>query len=49
MRFDRAFRVAAITEPFRFADEPIEFAAGSRTTRFAASCSRATACRMPAR
>jgi hypothetical protein len=28
VRFDRAFRVEAITEPFRFADEPIEFAAG---------------------
>ena len=28
VRFDRAFRVAAITEPFRFTDEPIEFAAG---------------------
>ncbi len=28
VRFDRALRVAAITEPFRFADEPIEFAAG---------------------
>ena len=26
--FDREFRVRAITEPFRFADEPIEFAAG---------------------
>lgn len=26
--FDRDFRVSAITEPFRFADEPIEFAAG---------------------
>ena len=28
VRFDRALRVVAITEPFRFADEPIEFAAG---------------------
>jgi hypothetical protein len=28
VRFDRAFHVAAITEPFRFTDEPIEFAAG---------------------
>ncbi len=28
VHFDRAFRVAAITEPFRFVDEPIEFAAG---------------------
>lgn len=26
--FDRELRVRAITEPFRFADEPIEFAAG---------------------
>jgi hypothetical protein len=28
VRFDRAFRVAALSEPFRFADDPIEFAAG---------------------
>ena len=26
--FDRALRVAALTEPFRLSDEPIEFAAG---------------------
>jgi glycosyltransferase involved in cell wall biosynthesis len=28
VRFDPAFRIDAITEPFRLADEPIEFAAG---------------------
>lgn len=28
VRFDRSFRIEAITEPFRFAEEPIEFAAG---------------------
>jgi glycosyltransferase involved in cell wall biosynthesis len=28
LRFDDGLRVAAITEPFRFADAPIEFAAG---------------------
>lgn len=28
VRLDRAYRVAALTEPFRFTEQPIEFAAG---------------------
>ena len=28
VQFDRAFRVTALTEPFRFDDNPVEFAAG---------------------